>query len=134
MKRPAGNIVLLAVCVLVPVAVGAVPSGPDEARRDPFEPPAAITRPAAVIQDVEQEEAKEEFHAEVMLILKATMVNGSFQMANVNGRMLRPGDSIEGYTLLRVGERQAVFTRDGEERVVELVPAAAVRDEQTQSN
>lgn len=54
--------------------------------------------------------------------LQATMVMSNKGLANVGGRILRPGDEIEGFTLLRVFEDRAIFSRDGERLTVFVKP------------
>lgn len=46
-------------------------------------------------------------------VLKATMVSPDHALANVSGRVIRPGEEIQGYTLIRVYEDRAVFRRNG---------------------
>jgi len=45
--------------------------------------------------------------------LRATMVAGKNSMANVDGAIIKVGEKIQGYTLLEVRMRTAIFTRDG---------------------
>ena len=48
------------------------------------------------------------------LVLLATLVSGDRGLANVGGRILRPGQSVHGFRLLRVEEDRAVFEAGGE--------------------
>lgn len=50
------------------------------------------------------------------LELRATMVASNSKLANVGGRTVRPGDDVQGYTLLQVFEDRAVFSR-GDKRL-----------------
>ncbi len=50
------------------------------------------------------------------LDLRATMVASDSKLANVGGRTVRPGDDVQGYTLLQVFEDRAVFSR-GDKRL-----------------
>ena len=54
--------------------------------------------------------------------LKATLVGGSKGSANIAGRVLRPGDEVGSYRLVRVYEDRAVFSRDGEYLTVYVKP------------
>lgn len=47
----------------------------------------------------------------VELELRATLVGGGSPVADINGEILGPGDEIEGYRLLTVGERSVVLER-----------------------
>lgn len=63
------------------------------------------------------------------LDLRATMVGSKNGLANVAGRTLRPGDEVQGYTLLRVFEDRAVFLRDGKRLTVYVKPERIEEDE-----
>ena len=63
------------------------------------------------------------------LRLVATMVGGGYGIANVEGRVLRPGDEIRGYRLKRVFEDRAVFTRNENDIVVYVKPEMEEEDE-----
>ena len=54
--------------------------------------------------------------------LQATMVGTGNGLANVGGRILKPGQSIEGLTLLKVYEDRAVFLHRGERLTVYVKP------------
>jgi hypothetical protein len=53
--------------------------------------------------------------------LVAVVVDGRQSCALVNDRVLAPGDRIDGYTLVSVGPKSAVFERQGKQIVLELV-------------
>jgi hypothetical protein len=63
------------------------------------------------------------------LDLQATMIGGMSRLANVAGRILKPGDEIEGYELIAVYERYAVFRRNNEMMTVHVKPNLAEDDE-----
>jgi hypothetical protein len=44
--------------------------------------------------------------------LKATLRAGRNSLANVNGKVIRLGETINGYELIGVGERSAVFVKN----------------------
>ncbi len=63
------------------------------------------------------------------LVLVATMVSGSRGLANVGGRILRPGQTVHGFRLLRVEEDRAVFDVDGEHVTLLVKPERDEDDE-----
>ena len=65
----------------------------------------------------------------VTLDLQATMVGNVSKLANVAGRILKPGDEIEGYLLVAIYEQYAVFRRNGEMITVYVKPHLAEDDE-----
>ncbi len=63
------------------------------------------------------------------LELQATMVGTINKLANVGGRILRPGDEIQGHVLVAVHERYAIFRRNGKNTTVFVKPELAENDE-----
>ena len=61
--------------------------------------------------------------------LMATMVVANKGLANVGGRILRPGDEVDGYSLLQVYEDRAVFLRDGKRLTIYVKPELVAEDE-----
>ncbi len=61
--------------------------------------------------------------------LRATMVASNGKLANVAGRILRPGDEINGLTLLEVFEDRAVFASDGRRLTIYVKPELVDDDE-----
>lgn len=61
--------------------------------------------------------------------LRATMVVANKGLANVGGRILRPGDDAQGYTLLRVFEDRAIFSRAGKRLTVYVKPELVEDDD-----
>ena len=61
--------------------------------------------------------------------LRATMVAANDRLANIGGRILRPGDDVHGYSLLQVFEDRAVFEREGKELTVYVKPKRMEDDE-----
>ncbi len=61
--------------------------------------------------------------------LQATMVVSNKGLANVGGQILRPGDEIDGYTLLRVFEDRAIFSRNGKRLTVFVKPEMEADDD-----
>lgn len=54
--------------------------------------------------------------------LRATMVVANKGLADVGGRILRPGDDAQGYTLLQVFEDRAIFSREGKRLTIFVKP------------
>jgi len=52
--------------------------------------------------------------------LVAVVMDGRQSYALVNDRVLKPGDQIDGFTLISVGPKSAVLDRQGEQVVLEL--------------
>lgn len=52
----------------------------------------------------------------------ATMVTNGKGMIDVDGRIYRPGDEIQGYTLITVFEDRAVFTNRGSRLTIFVRP------------
>jgi len=48
------------------------------------------------------------------------MIAKEWSMANVNGTLMMPGETINGYRLLQVLENEAVFLKDGRRTVVTI--------------
>ena len=63
------------------------------------------------------------------LPLLATMVSRVNRLANVGGRILKPGDDYRGYRLVLVHEQFAVFERDGNSTTVYVKPLLAEDDD-----
>lgn len=61
--------------------------------------------------------------------LRATMIGGVSKLANVAGRILKPGDEIEDYKLIAVYERYAVFRRNNKMMTVYVRPNQAEDNE-----
>ncbi len=89
---------------------------PPSLEHNPFSrPPSERTVP-------ETRSPRSEDDGQVGLVLTATMVAGDDRLANVDGRVMRPGDEVEGYELLQVFEDRAVFDRNGRRLTVYVKP------------
>ena len=53
--------------------------------------------------------------------LVAVVMDGEKSYAQVGEEFLVPGQTIDGFTLVRVGDRFAVFEHEGSQAVLELV-------------
>lgn len=74
---------------------------------NPFERPAWLSDAREVVEPVRQ--------AKVRLDLRATLI-GEPSLANVGGRIVMPGEEVDGYKLLSVSEGAAEFS-DGERTI-----------------
>ncbi len=54
--------------------------------------------------------------------LRATLVASNDRLANIAGRILRPGEEVHGYKLLYVYEDRAIFERQGRQFVIYVKP------------
>jgi len=90
--------------------------GPPQLRKNPFSrPPSNVTIDDRVsIRD--DEVVSDSFE------LQATMIGTVNKLANVDGRILKPGDEIQGHVLVAIHERYAVFRRNGKDTTVYVKP------------
>ncbi len=93
---------------LIVIAVFLLLSDADAAdqalQRNPFNRP-------ALLQGVARNSADDANDGE--MILRATLVAGENSTANINGKFIRIGETINGYKLVFVAEGKAVFQKDG---------------------
>jgi len=119
MKRYLSNILavlLLSATMLFPALDG---MAENRITRDPFAHPdlAQKNRNTVVMKrgkspgEVIREEAAN-------LELRATIRNGDWAMANINGTMVEKGEKIDGFTLLRIGEVEALLRKEGVEVIL----------------
>ena len=80
-------------------------------KRSPFKPPAHIAQ-------LKEPQARKTAIGDLQL--RATMITRQWTMANVNGTMLVPGETLNDYRLLQVKENEVVFVKDGVQIVVAL--------------
>jgi hypothetical protein len=110
--------------VFLPTAV--LGAEPPPLQNNPFSRP-----PAPVIR----EEVRPEGDArDTPLIVIATVVSNKAAFANIEGKVLRPGQEINGYLLKRVYEDRAVFERNGDELTVYVKPELDENDEEATQN
>ena len=57
------------------------------------------------------------------------MVGPAEHLANVAGRILKPGDEIHGYLLVSIHEEHAVFKKDGKLMTVYVKPQLVEDDD-----
>lgn len=65
----------------------------------------------------------------VPIDLRATLVSGQGKLANVAGRIMRPGDEIQEIRLIEVYEDHAVFVQSGRRLTVYVKPKPEEEDE-----
>lgn len=93
--------------------------GPPELRSNPFSRP-----PSNVFIDDRVSPRAEEPESDP-LTLQATMIGTVSKLANVDGRIMKPGDEIQGHVLVAIHERYAVFRRNGKNTTVYVKPELA---------
>ncbi len=76
---------------------------------DPFAPPDFEPQQEDVKNNAEQAVKREDWRPE----LRATMRAGRQSMANIDGRIVRIGEEIDGFRLVKVHERDAFFVKRG---------------------
>jgi hypothetical protein len=105
--------------MLIAAILTAAPALADGERlaHNPFSRP-----PSSVVVSSNPENPGRNRAPEQAVDLRATMVVGERGLANVDGRILRPGDEVDGYRLERVYEDRAVFSRSGKPIIVYVKP------------
>jgi len=87
-----------------------------------------FARPPSAVTITELPVVREDGSTQV-IDLRATMVGSRDKLANVAGRILRPGDEVQGYKLLLVFEDRAVFSRAGNRLTIYVKPDLEDDDE-----
>lgn len=122
MRIAIATLILVVLVSAWPPAINAADE-PPELLHNPFSrPPSEVTRSerSAIEQDDGNGGNPD---------LQATMVGTVSKLANVAGRILKPGDEIEGYLLIAVHEEYAVFRRNSETITVYVNPHLVEEDE-----
>jgi hypothetical protein len=122
MKTAKINMICLVLSASWPAAVTAADVPPTLAHNPFSRPPSEVSRDAPTL--VESDDG-----SGPTLALHATMVGGASRLANVAGRILKPGDEIQGYLLIAIFEEYAVFRKDGRSLTVYVKPNLAENDE-----
>ena len=86
--------------------------GPPMLSHNPF------SRPPSDVIPVVREVRDDSDNTPETLPLLATMVGRVNRLANVGGRILKPGDNYQGYRLITINEDSVVFERRGETMTV----------------
>lgn len=96
---------------------------PPELTHNPFSrPPSNVSRDDRVV-------ISNDHGTQPSLALQATMVGETSRLADVAGRILKPGDEVEGYLLVAIHEEYAVFDKGGKSITVYVKPQQAEDDE-----
>lgn len=86
-------------------------------RHDPFETPAVLDQPAVQAPPVQTaQKTPEPWERE----LRATSVSAVRSMINVDGVILLLGEELDGFRLVEVHERAAIFEKDGTRRTLSM--------------
>jgi MSHA biogenesis protein MshK len=104
MSAPAAALVVLALALAPAVAVA----------RDPMRPPQPVARAAAP-------------RSEPPAILSAVMGAADRRIAILNGRVVRPGDRVDGMTVERVDAGGLVYVRNGARRELKLAAVPSIK-------
>lgn len=93
---------------------------PDETtsiRHDPFQRPVLFSN-SAHLNVIQQptEAAESNWTPTLTMILRA----GRNSMVNVDGQIVKLGERIRGYTLIKVHERSAIFSKQGQTVLLNL--------------
>ena len=111
--------------ILVLVVFGtATAEEPQELRHNPF------TRPSSERTIAEPDIGLNTSAGPFAIDLRATMVATNDKLANIGGRILRPGDDVQGYSLLQVFEDRAIFIREGKQLTIYVKPERMEDDEE----
>lgn len=102
-----GATLILLILATWPVRLPAS-DGPASLSHNPFSRPSSEVIPVAREVRVDNDNTPES------LPLLATMVGRVNRLANVDGRILKPGDDYQGYRLVKILEDSVVFERRGE--------------------
>ena len=115
-----GAAIICAVFVtLVPGSLRAdAPENPPALKHNPFSRP-----PSEVLRDSPVEPGRT-IGTTFIPQVRATMIGSVNKLANVDGRILKRGDEVEGYLLVAIHEQYAVFRRNGEDIEVYVKPLA----------
>lgn len=95
---------------------GAADGSAARPRRDPFAMPTAFRAPPAVAAGSTKAVAESPWAPR----LRGVMVAGQRSMVDIEGVMVVLGDSVDGWRLIKVGERDAVFSRKGKQITLQL--------------
>ncbi len=109
------------ICVLA-LHGTAVASEPPPLEHNPFSRPPSQVR-------IDDGRVETVLRAATELVVTATMVSSGERLAHVDGRVLREGEEIYGYRLLRIYEDKAIFERNGDTETVFVKPEQDENDE-----
>ena len=102
------------------------PAGADDAPplvNNPF------ARPSSEVTVVDRRSSAPGAVTPATITLTATLVGAQNKLANVDGRVIRQGEEIDGFRLIEVHEDHAVFVRAGNRMTVYVKPDLVESDE-----
>lgn len=97
--------------------------GPPALSHNPF------SRPPSEFIRIDRDVSRGDDDSEQPIPLHATLIGQKNRLANVGGRVIRPGDEFQGYLLVDIQEQYAVFRRDGRTVTVYVKPLVVEEDE-----
>ncbi len=98
---------------------------PPDLSHNPF------SRPSSKVVREEPVAVESDDGSVTALPLHATMIGQVSRLANVGGRIMKPGDEYRGYRLTKIHEQYVEFERNGQTMSVYVKPLLAEDDEQT---
>lgn len=122
--KAATNTVLTCLTIALWPALLVAADEPPRLSHNPF------SRPSSEVIRVENVVVESEDGSGPNIPLHATMVGSVNRLANVGGRVLKPGDEYQGYQLVDIREQYAVFEREGRPITVYVKPLLAENEEQ----
>lgn len=115
---------LLVVCFLFSASARSWDVDAPKLRSDPFARPALLAAPA-----IGNSKTVKESGSNWNPVLLSTLRSSKSAMVNVAGRLLTVGENIDGYTLIEVRERSAVFEKSGTRYTLEMDTRAGDEDD-----
>jgi len=100
------RIMIIAILSMTPL-ISAFSAEPSFLRRNPFVSPLEQGANGSAGADAARMSSAE-------LKLKGILLSGGQPLVNFGGQIMAPGDEVAGYLLVSVGEREAVFNRNGQ--------------------
>lgn len=86
-----------------------------ELKHDPFKRPSSLLAKPAM-----KKKASRQRLSPPKLVLKTVLLASDDSMANINGNLLRIGESIKGYKLVSIDAVKAVVSRNGKNYILFL--------------
>ena len=116
MKTTSATVSSLTLLLAALPLVGIAADSPPSLSNNPF------SRPPSAVIPAQRPDPGDDDNTNQALQLQATMVGSASRLANVDGRVLQPGDEYRGYRLRAIHEGYAVFERAGQRITVYVKP------------
>ena len=114
--------VLIVVALAAPLSAARA-AEPPKLEHNPFtRPPSEVTIPDRAVSRTDGSTQE--------LDLRATLVATQDKLANVAGKIMRPGEEVHGYKLLQVFENRAIFSREGKRTTIFVKPDLEEEDDE----